>query len=312
MQSDWRYQIALKLYDSTPNLQTLAKARQQIDAIDDIELLRFALLVTSETLISIDNWLGHAGTREAAHDALWRLRRLLWGLGLNPVDSFNSPALSWRGSLIEALERSGFRGSEDGDIRRILPDQPGWELAKGETLAEALQQTVSEERLDQWFREGEAAAMRDVRENSLTQCPYEEDLAEKWWSRGYSCQSRLIQATRAKSRLSAQVGNLPVKFGSPDIELMMMIGAFRYHLGRRTYAVSEFCNFLIRVWSSLDDRTQRLIRHELQQAFQKEEEARLLGDRYLPLGDECDRAEWEKVRRTIEGDKPKGVWTCDV
>lgn len=201
IQEDWRYRIATKLYDDTPRLQDLEKTREKINAIDDIELLRFALLVATETLVTVDNWLGHAGTQNAAHDALWRLRRLLWGLGLNPVDTLNCSALEWRGSLIEALERSGFRGSEDGDIRRILPGQPGWELAKGETLAEVVQHCDDDSRFDRYFREGEIMAERDHRDGTTTICPHEHQQAIRWWTRGYAYQSRLLRVIDAEAQL---------------------------------------------------------------------------------------------------------------
>jgi hypothetical protein len=202
LQDDWRYRIATKLYDSVPRLDSIEKTRQKISAIEDIELLRFALLITAETLVTVDNWLGHAGTQNAANDALWRLRRLLWGLGLNPVDTLSSSALEWRGSLIEALERSGFRASEDGDIRRILPGQPNWELAKGETLAEIMQRFDNDDSLfDKWFREGEIFAERDHRDSTITICPYEQSVAIRWWTRGYAHQFRLLRAIEAEAKL---------------------------------------------------------------------------------------------------------------
>lgn len=74
-------------------------------------------------------------------------------------------------------------------------------------------------------------------------------------------------------------------------------GAFRYYCGRMTYAVSDFCKLLRKEWSTLPERTQSLIRTELEEAFARDDEFRVLGrDHYAPLGADCDRKEWEKVR----------------
>ncbi len=132
IQEDWRYRLVQRLYDDVPKLQDIDMVRSKVSVINDVELLRFCLLVAVEMHCVVGNWLGHASTLNAVHDSRWRFIRVLWGLGINMVGS----ALTWRGSLIEALERARFRASEDGDIRRILPGQPGYEYAKGETLAE--------------------------------------------------------------------------------------------------------------------------------------------------------------------------------
>lgn len=138
---DWRVRVALRLHPDVPGLQGIDEARALLGRIDDVDLLRLALLSAIDAHVCVTEWLGHASTQQAAYDSMHRFRRILWGLGLNPVGS----TLDWRGSLIEALERAGFRASEDGDIRRVLPGQKGYEFAKGQTLAGfvASQQTPS-------------------------------------------------------------------------------------------------------------------------------------------------------------------------
>jgi hypothetical protein len=147
LQDDWRVQVALRLQYGVPKLQGMAAAQEAIAQLDDIEILRFALLVAAETFCTVEDWLGQASTRNAAYDSLHRLRRVFGGLGLNPVSSKESP-LEWRGSLVEGLEQVGCRMGYDGRLRRVLPGQPNHEFAKGETLAEALGQSPAEEPWD--------------------------------------------------------------------------------------------------------------------------------------------------------------------
>ena len=42
---------------------------------------------------------------------------------------------------------------------------------------------------------------------------------------------------------------------NPDQQTTLWLGSFRYYLGRRTYAVSDFCELLIQEWTTLDERT---------------------------------------------------------
>jgi hypothetical protein len=76
----------------------------------------------------------------------------------------------------------------------------------------------------------------------------------------------------------------------------LWLGAFRYYLGRRTYAVSEFCELLIQEWPTLDDETKNLIESELENDFVRDNIARKHQLSYLPLGMDCDRAQWEKIK----------------
>ena len=82
------------------------------------------------------------------------------------------------------------------------------------------------------------------------------------------------------------------------------IGAFRYYCGRMTYAVSDFCEALIREWPSLPGHAKQIIQRDLEEEFQRDDLSRQRedGDMYFrPLGHDCDRAQWEKVR---------ALWPC--
>ena len=73
---------------------------------------------------------------------------------------------------------------------------------------------------------------------------------------------------------------------------LMVTAAFRYCLGRQTYIVRECAEWLIRIWPTLSERAKIIIQRELEQAFYDAG----VGRGYLPLGADCDRKEWEKVR----------------
>lgn len=65
----------------------------------------------------------------------------------------------------------------------------------------------------------------------------------------------------------------------------LWVGAFRYYLGRRTYAVSTFCEILIKEWYSLEKDTQDLILGEIEECKN--------------LGDDCDKLEWTRLVREL-------------
>lgn len=76
----------------------------------------------------------------------------------------------------------------------------------------------------------------------------------------------------------------------------LWLGAFRYYAGRRTYAVSDFCALLIAQWQTLPQKCRLLIERELEKWYVIDDKARREPDTTWPLGDDCDRAEWDKVR----------------
>ena len=77
----------------------------------------------------------------------------------------------------------------------------------------------------------------------------------------------------------------------------LWIAAFRYYAGRRTYAVSDFCALLIAQWPTLPQKCRFLIERELESWFALDDKSRLFpAESWGNLGDDCDRAEWDKVR----------------
>lgn len=82
-----------------------------------------------------------------------------------------------------------------------------------------------------------------------------------------------------------------------DDEFHLYIGATRYYLGRMTYAVEEFTRTLIRNWENLSDETRSIIKRDVEEEFALDDAARERGDQHKPLGWDCDRQSWEKVRR---------------
>ena len=95
--------------------------------------------------------------------------------------------------------------------------------------------------------------------------------------------------------------------------------SFRYFLGRMTITTCDFAERLARAWPTLNDKDRELIRRELDKAFAEDDEARADRDEklaaakteeerlnarmcYMPLGHDCDREAWEKVRRAYQND----------
>jgi hypothetical protein len=79
----------------------------------------------------------------------------------------------------------------------------------------------------------------------------------------------------------------------------MIIAAFRYCLGRRTYVVSDCADWITQNWESFPERCQQVIRRDLDEAFAKddaERQERPEQSSWWTLGHDCDRQEWERVR----------------
>jgi hypothetical protein len=82
-------------------------------------------------------------------------------------------------------------------------------------------------------------------------------------------------------------------YGPDDI---MVIAAFRYCVGRRTYMVGYGAEWLVRLWPTLAERARFVIQRDLEEDFRRDDQARAEGAEYKPLGMDMDRREWEKVR----------------
>lgn len=70
----------------------------------------------------------------------------------------------------------------------------------------------------------------------------------------------------------------------PDDDLLLLM-AFRYALGRRTYVVSYIVGIILNNWESLEPHRRQLIKNEIN------EHKRLWGN----LGHDCDEQEWNKI-----------------
>lgn len=83
-------------------------------------------------------------------------------------------------------------------------------------------------------------------------------------------------------------------------EGLMVMAAFRYCLGRRTYIVGACVDFLKANWQHLDHRTREVIERDLREEVLRDDEARERQDDYRPLGDACDRDRWLHLRDFID------------
>lgn len=78
---------------------------------------------------------------------------------------------------------------------------------------------------------------------------------------------------------------------------LMAIAAVRYCLGRQTYIVGDCADWLIEVWPHLHESAQTIIRRDIEEAFESDDRQRAGGMTYKALGDDCDRQQWDRVRR---------------
>ena len=78
---------------------------------------------------------------------------------------------------------------------------------------------------------------------------------------------------------------------------LMVISAFRYCCGRSTYVVGVCADWLISIWPLLTENTRAVIQRDLEREFERDDKARAAGASYKPLGHDCDREQWERVRK---------------
>jgi hypothetical protein len=77
---------------------------------------------------------------------------------------------------------------------------------------------------------------------------------------------------------------------------LMALAAFRYCLGRMTYIVGDCERWVFANWDQFPPNVRKLIQREVEDEIKRDDEARERGDDYKPLGHDCDRAAWERVR----------------
>ena len=83
-------------------------------------------------------------------------------------------------------------------------------------------------------------------------------------------------------------------YGRDDL---MVVASVRYCLGRMTYIVSDCCDWLIEIWPTLTESTRNIVKRDIEDEFKRDDDARERGDEIKPLGWDCDRGQWERVRR---------------
>ena len=92
------------------------------------------------------------------------------------------------------------------------------------------------------------------------------------------------------------------KQGAWGSDGLMALAAFRYCLGRMTYIVGDCERWIFANWKHFPESVKKLIQRDLEEEFARDDEARERGAAHKPLGHDCDRAAWERVR-TLWKDK---------
>lgn len=77
---------------------------------------------------------------------------------------------------------------------------------------------------------------------------------------------------------------------------LMAVCAVDYCLGRQTYIVGMCADWLEENWCKFSPKACDLIQRRVEEAFSKDDEARVTGGRFA-LGSDCDRRDWERVRK---------------
>jgi hypothetical protein len=95
--------------------------------------------------------------------------------------------------------------------------------------------------------------------------------------------------------VTGATSHLTQELGFDDV--ILWHGAFNYYCGRATIAVSAFIDDLIKNWPKLSEKARHLIKRDLEREFAQDDEDRRTRSRHNRLGHDCDRKEWEKVRR---------------
>jgi hypothetical protein len=87
------------------------------------------------------------------------------------------------------------------------------------------------------------------------------------------------------------------KGNNMDLPDSMIHQSFRYVLGRMTLAVCVWCNWAVANWDKIPNSEKAIIERELDEVFDMDDNARrTCRSDFLPLGHDCDRQQWERVR----------------
>lgn len=107
--------------------------------------------------------------------------------------------------------------------------------------------------------------------------------------------------TKQGSRYKPVTEPLLTKEQAWGLQGLMAMAAHRYCMGRATYIVGCCADWLIAEWESLPENVRAIIQRDTEYEFIRDDEARERGDTYKPLGHDCDRREWERVRALWKG-----------
>lgn len=81
---------------------------------------------------------------------------------------------------------------------------------------------------------------------------------------------------------------------------LMAIAAVRYCMGRSSYIVGDCADWLVATWTKLEPSARAVIKRDLAEEIQRDDEAWERGDAHHPLGMRCDRAQWDLVMDVIK------------
>jgi hypothetical protein len=73
---------------------------------------------------------------------------------------------------------------------------------------------------------------------------------------------------------------------------LMITAAVRYCVGRRTYIVGECVDWILANWRDWPENVRTIIQRDLEGEFDRDAQV----PNWNPLGDDCDKREWERVR----------------
>ena len=79
-----------------------------------------------------------------------------------------------------------------------------------------------------------------------------------------------------------------------DDDVLILIAAFRYALGRATYITDTVASFILHNWDQLNDNEKKLIVREILDAKDRGE-----------VGQDCDWHSWKRILRRAHSDGPK-------
>lgn len=85
----------------------------------------------------------------------------------------------------------------------------------------------------------------------------------------------------------------------------LFVGMQRYAIGRMSYFPSWACEIITRHWDVLNEGTRECIRRDVEEAIQRDNDARERGEEYKPLGMDCDRATWIRLAELWREPKPE-------